>query len=425
MKYIPYWLDTAPAFTNACTQPIDGRADVVVVGGGLNGVSAALALARRGADVVLLEQSEIGDGASGRNGGMCTTGLAIGFATALERYGAERASRMYRAYNDAIDCVESLVNQENIDCDFLRVGKMNVAAKPSHFERFTRAKALLEKHVGQQTTLIPKAELYTELGSDYYHGGWVDPKGSSLHVGKFVRGLASAAVRAGARLHESSPVTAVRRISGHQHDVVTPSGTIRADQVLVATGGRTNSTFAWFRRRIVPVGSYIIVTEPLPRALLDELIPNRRVVSDTLNFTYYFRITADDRMLFGGRARFSRTDPDADPKSVRILQNGMSGVFPQLKDARIDYCWGGLVALTQDRLPHSGEQDGLFYSLGHNGHGVQMATYMGQRMAAVMSGDADARLWHDIDWPAIPGHFAIDWALPLIGAYYRLKDLVQ
>ncbi len=425
IKYIPYWLDTAPAFTEGSTQPIAGRADVVIVGGGLNGVSAALSLARRGAEVVLLEQGEIGDGASGRNGGMCTTGLAIGFSMALETYGAERASRMYRAYNDAIDCVENLVKEENIDCDFARHGKLNVASKPSHIERFKRSQALLEKHVGQQTTLVPRDQLASELGSDYYHGGWLDPLGSGLHVGKFVRGLASAAAKAGARLHEQAAVTAVRRINGHQHDVVTTAGTIRADQVLVATGSKTDSAFAYFRRRIVPVGSYIIVTEPLPRALLDELIPNRRMVSDTLNYTFYFRITPDDRLLFGGRARFSRADPGADPKSGHILHKAMTRVFPQLSDARIDYCWGGLVDLTQDRLPHAGEHDGLFYSLGHNGHGVQMATYMGQRMAAVMSGDADAHLWHDIDWPAIPGHFAIGWALPLIGVYYRLKDLVQ
>ena len=175
MKFVPYWLDTAPAFTGGSEHALPASADAVVVGGGLNGVSAALGLARRGASVVLLEKSEIGDSASGRNGGMCTTGLAIGFSLAVERYGAERASQMFRAYNDAIDCVEQLVGEEGIDCDFHRAGKMNVAAKPSHMARFERSKELLERHVGQQTSLVSKADLHAELGTDYYHGGWIDP----------------------------------------------------------------------------------------------------------------------------------------------------------------------------------------------------------------------------------------------------------
>ena len=425
MKFVPYWLDTAPPFTGSSTDPLPERADAVVVGGGLNGVSAALALARKGADVVLLEQTEVGDSASGRNGGMCTTGLAIGFPVAVERYGAERASLMFRAYNDAIDCVERLIREERIDCDFSRAGRLTVASKPAHYQRFARSQEMLTKHVGQDTILIPKSELKSELGSDYYHGGWLDPLGSGLHVGKFVRGLASAAVRAGATVHEQTPVTGVRRVSGQQHDIVTPKGTIRADQVLLATGSKTGRAFSHFRKRIVPVGSYIIVTEPLPRALIDELIPNRRMVSDTLNFTYYFRITPDDRLLFGGRARFSRADPSADVKSGRILEQGMVNVFPQLQDTRIDYCWGGLVDLTQDRLPHAGEHDGLFYSLGHNGHGVQMSTYMGQQMAAVMAGNSAANVWRELDWPAIPGHFALGWMLPAVGAYYRLQDVFR
>ena len=425
MKFEPYWLDTAPPFTGGRDGPVPDRADAVVVGGGLNGVSAAIALARRGADTVLLETTEIGDGASGRNGGMCTTGLAIGFPVAVERYGAERASRMFLAYNDAVDCVERLVGEEEIDCDFSRAGRLSVASKPAHNDRFAHSKKLLEKHVGQKTELIPKSELRSELGSGYYHGGWLDPLGSGLHVGKFVRGLAMAAVRAGARVHERTPVTSVRRVRGQQHDVVTPAGTIRADQVLVATGSRTDRAFAHFRRRIVPVGSYIIVTEPLGRDLVDHLIPRRRMVSDTLNFTYYFRITPDDRMLFGGRARFTSADPSADAKSGRILRKGMESVFPELRDVRIDYCWGGLVDLTRDRLPRAGEHEGMFYSMGHNGHGVQMSTFMGQRMAEVMDGKPEANVWNGLDWRAIPGHFALGWGLPLVGAYYRLLDILR
>ena len=425
MKFVPYWLDTAPPFTAGSDDPVSGWADVAIIGGGLNGLSAALTLARKGADVILFEQAEVGSSASGRNGGMCTTGLAIGFPVAVERYGAARASCMFCAYNDAIDCVERLVKEEQIDCDFKRAGRLTVASKPAHYKRFVRSQEMLAKHVGQDTILIPKTELKSELGTHYYCGAWLDPLGSGLHVGKFVRGLATAAVRAGAKIHEQTPVTAVRKVKGQQHDVVTPKGTVCANQVLLATGSKTGRAFSYFRKRIVPVGSYIIVTEPLPRSLLDELIPNRRMVSDTLNFTYYFRITPDDRMLFGGRARFTSTDPSADAKSGRILEKGMVEVFAQLKDVRIDYCWGGLVDLTQDRLPHAGEHDGLFYSLGHNGHGVQMSTYMGQQMAEVMAGNTTANVWDGLAWPAIPGHFTLGWTLPVVGAYYRLQDIFR
>ncbi len=425
MKFVPYWLDTAPPFTGASEDPMPQRADVVVIGGGLNGLSAALALARRGAEVVLFEQNDIGSSASGRNGGMCTTGLAIGFAEAIRRYGAESASRMFRAYNQAIDCVERLVTEERIDCDFRRCGRLTLAYKPAHFDRFVHGQRLLEENVGQETRLIPKSELASEVGTTCYHGGWLDPLGSGLHVGKFVRGLGEAAARSGAKLFPQTAVTGVKRLHGHRHEVSTPKGTVRAEQVLLATGSKTGAPFAHFRKRLVPVGSYIIVTEPLPQELCDSLMPTRRMVSDTKHFIYYFRITPDNRMLFGGRARFSGKDPHADAASGEILRRGLVQVFPQLKDTRIDYCWGGLVDLTRDRMPRAGEHEGLFYSMGYSGHGVQMSTYMGVQMAEVMAGNAAANVWRELEWPAIPGHFGLQWMLPVIGAYYRLQDALR
>ncbi len=425
MKFVPYWLDTAPPFRGASDKPLPERADAVVVGGGLNGVSAALALARKGADVVLLEQQEIGGSASGRNGGMCTTGLAISFTEAVRRYGPDTATRMFRAYNDAIDCVERLVGEERIDCDFSRCGRLTLASKPEHVERFRTAQRLLAEHVGQQTHLIARDELGAEIGSTRYHGGWLDPLGAGLHVGKFVRGLGEAAARSGARLFAKTAVTGVTRRSGHQHDVHTGAGTVRADQVLLATGSKTGRAFAHFRKRIMPVGSYIIVTERLPRELCDALLPTRRMVSDSKHFLYYFRITPDERLLFGGRARFSASDPHADKRAGDILHRGLVEVFPQLRDTRIDYCWGGLIDLTRDRLPRAGEHDGLFYSMGYNGHGVQMSTYMGAQMAEVMAGNSAANVWHGLDWPAIPGHFSVRWLMPVIGAYYRLQDVLR
>jgi glycine/D-amino acid oxidase-like deaminating enzyme len=175
----------------------------------------------------------------------------------------------------------------------------------------------------------------------------------------------------------------------------------------------------------VPVGAFLIVTEPLPLALLDQLLPTRRMATDTKNFVNFFRVTPDNRMLFGGRARFATSNPSSDEKSGLILRQQMAAVFPELSNVRIDYCWGGMVDMTANRLPRAGQRDGVYYSMGYSGHGTQMATLMGTLMAEIMDGRADLNPWKDFDWPAIPGHFGKPWFLPFVGAWYRLKDTLQ
>ena len=244
-------------------------------------------------------------------------------------------------------------------------------------------------------------------------------------MGKFVHGLAEAAARRGVRIYERTPLTGLKRLAGHSHEVSTPAGRVTGAQVLMATGTSSVGPLGWFRRRIVPVGAFIIVTEPLPVELLDRLLPRRRMATDTKNLVNYFRVTPDNRLLFGGRARFAASNPQSDAKSGVILRRAMIETFPMLADARIDYCWGGMVDMTRDRLPRAGEHDGLYYSMGYSGHGTQMSTYMGTIMAQVLDGKPDLNPWRDFDWPAIPGHFGPPWFLPFVGAYYRLKDLVR
>jgi glycine/D-amino acid oxidase-like deaminating enzyme len=195
--------------------------------------------------------------------------------------------------------------------------------------------------------------------------------------------------------------------------------------VLVATSGYTGRPFRWMQMRIAPVGSFIIVTEPLGKEVCDQLMPTRRMASDSKNLLYYFRITPDHRLLVGGRARFAMSSPESDEKSGRILQKAMVSVFPQLADAMVDYCWGGLVDMSMDRMVHAGEHDGLFYSVGYSGHGVQMATYMGKQMAEYMNGVPDANPWRDLAFKRIPGHVGPPWFLPFAGAYYKFQDLIR
>jgi glycine/D-amino acid oxidase-like deaminating enzyme len=404
---------------------VSGRVDVAVVGAGFTGLSAALHLARKGASVAVFEQETVGWGASGRNGGMATPGLSIGIRDAVARYGLPTAKVMYESYYDAIDTIEKLVADEAIDCDFARTGKLNLAQKPAHYEGMRKTHDLLAERFGVETRLVPKSELRSEVASDVYHGGAVDPKGAGLHVGKFVKGLGESAARLGVAIHEKAPVQEVRRLEGTRHEVSTPRGSIQADQVLVATSGYTSQPFRWLQVRIAPVGSFIIVTEPLGREACEQLMPTDRMASTSNNLLHYFRITPDYRLLFGGRARFAMSSPQSDEKSGRILREAMVSVFPQLAKARVDYCWGGLVDMSLDRLVHAGERDGLFYSVGYSGHGVQMATHMGKQMAEYMNGSLEANPWRDITFRRIPGHFGPPWFLPFAGAYYKAKDLVM
>jgi glycine/D-amino acid oxidase-like deaminating enzyme len=424
VKLVSYWLDTAEPAGDFRRRDLPARADVVVVGAGLTGLSTSLHLARQGADVVLLEAHTVGWGASGRNGGMATPGLAIGFATAVRRYGADRAVAMFRAYNEAVDTVEELVATEGIECAFARPGRLSLAYKPSHYAAFERSAEQLRSLAGQDVRLVPRSRLTEEIGGSYYHGGMVDPLGASVHVGQMTAGLARAAVRHGASVHEQCRVVELVR-RGRGHDVRTERGTIRAGQVVVATSGYTGALTPWLRRRIVPVGSFIVVTEPLDEATVDELLPHRRVAADSKRLLYYFRITPDNRLLFGGRARFAMSARDVDLRSGRILRRGMTRVFPQLVNAHIDYCWGGLVDMTVDKMVHAGERDGVFYSVGYSGHGVQMATHMGKVMAQMLGGDASANIWQDLRFRAVPGHFGPPWFLPPAGLFFKLLDLVS
>ncbi|HQS69839.1 MAG: FAD-dependent oxidoreductase [Novosphingobium sp. 17-62-8] len=424
MKMMSYWLDSAKPFASAATGGPEGTADVVVVGAGFTGLCAALALAKKGAKVVVLEAVRVAGAASGRNGGMCNNGFAQDYGGMVERFGMERANLFYKAFDAGVDKVESIVAEEGIDCHFARVGKLKLAAKPEHFDKIIRSQELLARNVDPETRLVLPKDLPSEIGSDKFFGGMIYGKSANMHMGMYGQGLAEAVVRHGGTIFEHNPLMKMRRVAGG-HELTTPHGTVKAAQVLLATGTSAYGPLGWFRRRIVPVGAYLIATEPLPVELLDRLTPHRRNTVDTRNFVSYFRTTPDNRILFGGRARFSgRSDPAADAKSGAILQRSMVNFFPELAGTRIDYCWGGMVDMTSDRLPRAGEKDGVFYSMGYSGHGTHMATYMGGVMAEVLDGKAELNPWRDFDWPAIPGYFGKPWFLPFVGAYYKYKDMV-
>lgn len=427
MKLDSYWNDSLPATPVASAQGLPAQVDVAIVGGGFTGLSAALQLARRGASVVVLEAgATVAPEASGRNGGHVNNGLALDYVEVADRVGVERARAWYHAYDSAVDAVERLVQQEHIDCGFLRHGKLKLATKSYQVDALHRsAERLVADGVDTDVRVLGADEVRSEVQSERFVGGLLYPRSAQMHMGRFAQGLAQAAQRQGAQIHIGTRVNRVERVQGQVHRLHTERGVVRANQVLLATGASRHGgygSFGWLRRRIVPIGSFIVVTEPLGAERANALLAQRRTYTTIANIHHYFRLTEDHRLVFGGRARFAISSPTSDAASGEVLRQGLAETFPQLGNVRLDYCWGGLVDITQDRLPHAGERDGLFYSMGYSGHGTQMSVLMGQRMAEVMAGNEDANPWKDRSWPAIPGHFGPPWFLPAVGLYFRLKD---
>ncbi|KFF98763.1 FAD-dependent oxidoreductase [Streptomyces scabiei] len=425
MKTIPYWIETAGVFPDRSGKPLTEDTDLVVIGAGLTGLSTALHSARKGARVILVEKGQIGSGASARNGGMANLGFTIGIHQAIRRYGLERAREIYNSYGEAVDTVQRLVNEESIDCQFSRVGRLGVASRPAHFESKKTQQRDLAKYFGHETTLIGKSELRSEIGSDAYHGGLLDPFSAALHVGRFVRGMAEACERTGVEIHERNAAIDVRRTAAGRFEVSTERGVIRAGQVMMATDAYTDKNFPWLRRQQVCLGSFIIVTEPLGEELARDIIPKARLIVDSNKVCHYFRLTPDNRLLFGGRARFAPSDPTSDKKSGQVLFREMCQIFPQLSRTKVEYVWGGSVGFAMDRIVHAGQtEDGVYYSMGYAGHGVQMATHMGQVMAEVMDGHPEVSPVRDLTPPRIPLYNGTAWFLPFAGAYYKTLDRI-
>ncbi|MBY2910052.1 FAD-binding oxidoreductase [Rhizobium leguminosarum] len=423
MKFLSYWHDTAPAFAGAEKGPVDGHYDVAVVGGGFTGLGAARQLAKAGAKVVVLEAETVGWGASGRNGGHLNNGLAHSYLAAKAELGKERAIALYKALDDSIDTIEALIEEESIDCSFRRTGKLKLASKPQHFQAIARNFEAVHAEVDPDTALLSADDLKQEIAAPF-HGAMLSKKSAMVHMGRYVVGLAEAAKRHGATIFESAAVTGHRQ-ADRRHHLKTGRGSVTADAVLVATGAYTPSTFGYFRRRIIAVGSFIIATRPLIEAEIAATMPGNRTCVTSKNIGNYFRLSPDNRLIFGGRARFSATsDHGSDPKIAATLKASLAEIFPQLASVEIDYCWGGLVDITKDRFPRAGCHDGVWYAMGYSGHGAQLSTHLGMLIADAILGRPSRNPMKGLEWPAVPGHFGTPWFLPLVGMYYKMLDSV-
>jgi glycine/D-amino acid oxidase-like deaminating enzyme len=420
-----YWLDTVtmPAGTSGS---VPESVEVAVIGAGFTGLSAARTLAQRGARVAVLEAETIGWGASSRNGGMVLTGMKLSPEVLSKRYGLDATKRMFAASLASLDFVEQLVTSEHIDCNFARCGHLEVANKPSHFDAYARSAELLAREFGHKIRIIPKTELHSEIGADIYHGGIVDEISAGVNPARYVAGLAQAALRAGACIYEHTRVQTIER-GGNGFNVITSNGRVMAKDVLIATSGYTGNLSRPLLKRVIPIGSYIIATERLSDELAHELIPHNRMVYDSLNFLHYWRLTPDNRMLFGGRAAFLPETSNTIRKSEEILLRDLIGIHPPLKNTKVEYAWGGTLDFTIDIMPHAGEFDGVHYALGYAGHGVAMASYLGHLMGEKLAGGADQNPFAGIPFPGAPlGLYnGQPWFLPFAGAYYKVLDWIS
>lgn len=426
MKHASYWHDTATPFDGAQLGPVEGNYDVAIIGAGFTGLSAALKLVGEGLRVAVLETHHVGAGGSGRNGGHLNNGIAHDYAAAKAHLGAERAHALYRAYDRSIDIIEDVIAEGHIDCDFRRSGKLKLASKPSHIPGLRANYDLVHREVDPETCWLERDELREEIGSNAFHGAMLYRKSAMMHMGKYAVGLAAAANRRGARIWEGAPVTARAKRAG-TWELATPRGHLRAERIIAATGAYSGEVrgapLCYFRRRIIPVGSFIVATRPLSSAEVAATLPGNRTYVTSFNIGNYFRLSPDNRLIFGGRARFSGvSDQRSAMKSGKILRTSLTRIFPHLADVEIDYCWGGLVDMTRDRFPRAGEADGMVYGMGYSGHGAQMSTLLGQALADITLGKKNANPLAGLDWPTIPAHSGRPWFLPLVGLWFGLKD---
>jgi len=425
-----YWLTTTEFPATDPARPVPEVVDIAVIGSGFTGLSAARTLAKHGARVAVLEAQTIGWGASSRNGGMVLTGLKLGVNQLKSKYGPELTRRMYAASLASIDCVEQIVKHEAIDCDFARCGHLEVACKQKHFDDYQRQAEIIEVEFNHKLRVVPKGQLNAEIGSSIYFGGMVDETSAGCNPARYVAGLARAATKAGAEICEHTRVNTIERNARNGEQgwgISTSRGPLWAHEVFIATSGYTGPVTPTLQKKIIPIGSFIITTEVLPKPLAHELSPRNRMIYDSKNYLYYYRLTPDGRMLFGGRAAFFPENDQTVRRSADLLRRGMIEVYPQLRDARIEYVWGGTLDFAFDIMPHAGQMDGMYYAVGYAGHGVAMATFQGQKVAEMMAGDKPDNPFLGIPFPGAPlGLYnGNPWFLPLAGAWYKVLDWIS
>lgn len=414
----------ASANTTVVRPPLQDAlsCDVCVVGAGITGLTAALHLAEQGYDVVVVEAHQVGWGASGRSGGQAIIGFNKGVRELQKLVGHDDARKLWDMNVESLDLLKGIVAKNAIQCD-LKWGHLHMAIKPRQMRELEEMKEELECEVNYPgLTLLNTAEARSRVGSEKYIGALHDPDSGHLHPLNYTLGLAEAAEKAGVKIFERSPATHITQ--GDAPVITTPEGQVTCKHLILCANAYLDRLAPSIASKIMPVGTFIIATEPLSDDLAKSVIRDDDAVVD-INFVLnYWRLSADKRMLFGGRVSYSGLVP-FDLKQT--MGRSMTDVYPQLKDVQVDYAWGGNVAITVNRLPHFGRiGKNVYYAHGFSGHGIMHTGLAGKLMAEAVQGTAErfdvfARIPH-MSFPG--GPLMRKPALVLAMAYFKLRDLL-
>jgi gamma-glutamylputrescine oxidase len=367
--------ETQPALTG------EAQCDICVIGGGFTGLSAALACAEKGMSVMLLEAQTIGFGASGRNGGQLIPGLRWSMREIDAGFGRARAQAIFDLAWGASNRVQNRITKHDIKCDVV-TGHLEAAYKPKHFNDMQAEAEFLSKEFGWDSVrVVQPADMDQHIRGGDYHGGVYDHKGGHFHPLNYTLGLARAAIGAGVRIHEHSPVSAYSDTGPNGVQIVTKGADVNAKHIIVATDAWIGNIAPDLGRYTIPIMNYNIATAPLPDA--DALLPSNAAVADSRFVLNYFRLSADKRMIFGGGEKYMQTPP-ADIGA--FVRKHMAEVFPSIAHVPIEYAWGGKVAVTSNRLPHMGRNGNVFHAHGFSGHGAMITTLAGELMAEAVAG---------------------------------------
>lgn len=418
-KLSPYWWEQVPR-PILPDRALPKTVDVAVIGAGYTGLHAALQTARGGRTTIVFDAEDAGWGCSTRNGGQISTSIKPSFEQLARRHGSQRAFEILKEGQRSLDWIADFVRSEAIDCDFGQVGRFHAAHNAAQYKALGARIASQPKGLEVDAFMLTRAQQRSELGSDAYWGGVVYTRHCSVDPARYHQGLLERVLSAGAQLAPNCAVTAIEK-QGALFRISTPRGSVVARDVVVATNGYTGGLTPWLQRRVIPIGSYMIATEALPEGMMDSLIPNNRIVSDTRRVVYYYRASPDRRrILFGGRVSYHETDPRVSgPK----LHADMVQIFPQLRDTRVSHSWCGFVAYTFDELMHLGKRDGLHYAMGYCGAGVGTSSYFGMRLGQQVLGLAEGRTALDgLAFETRPFYTGNPWFLAPSVAYYRWRD---
>lgn len=420
-KPTPFWWEghDVASLPRSPGSPPD-QADVIVVGSGYTGLSAALTLARAGRQVVILDSEQPGFGCSTRNGGQVGPRFHPSFSELSHAYGAEQATRLKREGHSAYDYLTALIRDEGIDCSFETSGHLLCVHAASRFAPAVKEAEAEAKAFGIEAQVIPKSEQHREVGSDAFHGAILFPGGGALDPMQYHRGLLDRVLAAGASLFTGQKVLGIER-DGSGFSVALADRKLKARDVVLATNGYTKDATPWWQRRIIPIGSYIIATEEIDPALMARLCPKRRMLNETRRVVYYYRPSPDQkRILFGGRVALSETDPTV---SAPRLHAAMVRVWPELKEVKVTHSWMGFVAFTFDHMPHVGAHDGVHHAMGYCGNGVPRSTYYGHKAALKILGRPEgASALDQLDFQTRPLYYGRPWFLAPSLAYYKIRD---